>query len=160
MDRCFDAIFFDHVRTLLQDSCKNVQACHTQFAMKKAAVQTNPAKTRAGEVSSSYARQTKMAKPGDNRGAPDQLLCFARHTKSAMPSAMRSAAGQPCSPLYTRSQPQRFEKQSALQRTLTKRRQGSWQNTSRPAHADSGNKFPPKKLGTPAKAAAAAETSR
>ncbi|KAL3225386.1 hypothetical protein MRX96_025816 [Rhipicephalus microplus] len=96
-------------------------------------------------------KANKMAKPVDNRAAPGQLLCSARHTRSAKPTAMRSAAGQPCLPFYTRSLPQHFEKQSALRRTLTETRQGSWQNTSRPALAESGNKLPPKKLGTPPK---------
>ncbi|KAL3225387.1 hypothetical protein MRX96_025817 [Rhipicephalus microplus] len=93
---------------LLEVSCRNVQACHAHFAMKKAAVQTNPAETMTGQDSSSYARQTKMAKPVDNRAAPDQLPCSARHKKSAKRAAMRTAAGQPCSPPYTRSQPERF----------------------------------------------------
>ncbi|KAL3225391.1 hypothetical protein MRX96_025821 [Rhipicephalus microplus] len=160
MDRCVDALFSDQLRILLQDRSRNVQACHAHFAMKKAAVQTNPFKTTTGQVSSSYARQTKRAKPVDNSAVPDQLLCSARHAKTAKPTAMRSASGQPCSPPYTRSQPECFEKQSALRRTLTEKRQGSWQKTSRSALAESGNKLPAKKLGTPAKAAAAAETSR
>ncbi|KAL3225394.1 hypothetical protein MRX96_025824 [Rhipicephalus microplus] len=128
--------------------------------MKKSAVQTNPAKRTTAQVSSSYARQTKMAKPVENCAAPDQLLCSARHTKSAKPTSMRSDAGQPWSAPCQWSQPQRFEKQSALRRTLTEKPQGSWQNTSRPALADSENKLPPNQLGTPAKAAASAASYR
>ncbi|KAL3225393.1 hypothetical protein MRX96_025823 [Rhipicephalus microplus] len=46
MDGCVDALFSDHIRMLLYDIDRNVQACHAHFAMKKAAVQTNPARRR------------------------------------------------------------------------------------------------------------------
>ncbi|KAL3225392.1 hypothetical protein MRX96_025822 [Rhipicephalus microplus] len=49
MDRCVDALFSDHVRMLLQDRCRKFQACHAHFAIKNAAVQTNPAKTTTSQ---------------------------------------------------------------------------------------------------------------
>ncbi|KAL3206946.1 hypothetical protein MRX96_039778 [Rhipicephalus microplus] len=138
-------------RVLLQDSYRSVRDCHAHLVMKKAAVQTNPAKTTTGQVSSSSARQAKMAKPVANHAAPDQPSSSAKRAKSAKPAAIPD---QPYSPPCTRSQQQRFEKQSALQGTFTEQRQGSRQGTSRPVLADSGNKLPPKKHGAPAKAAA------
>ncbi|KAL3225388.1 hypothetical protein MRX96_025818 [Rhipicephalus microplus] len=112
MDCCCDALFSDHV--LLQDSCTNVHACHAHLVMKEAAVQTNPAKTTIGQVSSSDARQTKRAKLVANRVVLDQSLSSARHTKTAKPAATSSAAGQPYTPPCARSHSQQFEKQSVL----------------------------------------------